>query len=107
MELPDLPKKYKRTEADVDGKVLNWLLKNYPISFALEVKVGNNKVLPHQKTALAKVTKGRYGKKIPDMGQRNDFDAFGLINGDALVCTVTGKNVSCIVNDTHEITFTI
>lgn len=102
-----LPKKVKRTEADVDGKVLNWLLKNYPRSFGYEVKVGKNKLLPHQKQVLKKIANGKFGYKIPDMGRRNPIDGFGLINGDALVCTVTGKNVSCIVNDTHEITFTI
>jgi hypothetical protein len=108
MELPDLPKKYKRIEANVDGPVLRWLVKNYPRSFALEVKIKDGgRVLRHQSVDLKKVTNGRFGHKIPDMGQRNPFDAFGLIGADALVCFVDGRKVECRVNDTHSISFTI
>lgn len=102
-----LPKKIKRTEAKVDGPVLKWLLKNYPHSFALEVKVKGGKLLPHQEVALKQVAKGVFGHKIPDMGQRNPFDAFGLIGADALLCVVDGKKVECSVNDTHTIHFRI
>jgi len=107
MELPNLPKKYKRTEAKVDGLVLKWLLKNHPRSFALEVKMRGGKLLPHQKVALKQVSNGVFGHKIADMGRRNCFDAFGLIGADALLCVVDGKEVECRVNDTHSISFTI
>ena len=103
----ELPKKYKRTEAKVDGKVLNWLLKNYPNSFALEVKIKGGRVLEHQEKALKQVEHGRFAYKLPDMGRKNPFDGFGLIGADALLCVVDGKKVDCRVNDTHSISFQI
>lgn len=103
----ELPKKNNRREAKVDGPVLAWLLKNYPHSFALEVKVEGGKLLPHQEAALKQVAKGKFGHKIADTGRRNPFDAFGLIDADALLCVVDGKKVECRVNDTHSINFQI
>ena len=102
-----LPKKVNRKEAKVDGPVLEWLLKHWPRSFALEVKVAGGKLKDHQEKALKQVESGKFGYKIPDMGRRNPFDCFGLINADAMVCTVDGKNVSCVVNSSHEVKFRI
>jgi len=106
-ELPELPRKNKRTEAKVDGLVLAWLKDNWPNSFALEVKIRGGKVLPHQRVALAQVKNGSFAYKIPDMGRQNPFDSFGLINADALLCVVDGRSVECSVNDTHTVSFKI
>ena len=92
MNLPDLPKKYNRKEAKIDGKVIDWFRNNYPYSCAIEVKVKSGKVKPHQEVALLEVNKGKFGYKIPDMGRRNPFDGFTLINAKAFV-------VTCDVND--------
>lgn len=107
MELPELPKKYNRREANVDGKVLRFLEKNHPHSFALEVKIKGGRVLDHQKVALNRVKNGYFSWKIPDMGQRNPFDAFCLKNADAILCIVDGKKVTCRVNDEYDIAFSL
>jgi len=106
-ELPNLPRKNKRVEAKVDGPVLDWLSKNWPKSFAVEVKIRGGRVLPHQKVNLKKVAAGRFAYKIPDMGRQNPFDGFCLKDADALLCVVDGKKVECSVNDTYTVAFTI
>ena len=106
-DLPELPRKNKRIEANVDGLVLEWLKDNWPKSFALEVKIRGGKILPHQRVSLAKVKKGNFAYKIPDMGRQNPFDAFCLKDADALLCVVDGRSVECSVNDTHTVAFRI
>lgn len=99
MKLPELPKKYKRTEAKVDTLVAEKLRAKHPHrNWALEVKLKGNKVLPHQKVALKQVENGKFMYKIPDMGQRNPFDIIYLGDADAIVCVVDKKNVHCEVN---------
>lgn len=89
-KLPDLPKKYNRREAKIDGLVLDWFRENYPTSVALEIKIKGNKVLPHQALALRQVADGAFSYKIPDMGRRNPFDGFTLVNAHAYVVTCDG-----------------
>lgn len=100
MTLPDLPKKYKRTESEVDSKVALKLAKLHPVrNWALEVKIKGGKLKPHQKTYLKQVENGTFKPyKIPDMGRQNPFDYIHLGDADAIVCTVDGKNVACIIN---------
>ena len=95
-----MPKKIKRTEATVDSLVAEKVRKKNPHrNWALEVKVGKNKLERHQKVKLKQVENGTMPPyKIPDMGQQNPFDFFYLGDADAIVCTVDGKNVHCIVN---------
>ena len=85
--LPDLPKQYKRKEAKIDSKVIKWFEDNYPYSVALEIKIKNGKLKPHQEIALKQVQDNTFSYKIPDMGRRNPFDGFVLKNADAFVVT--------------------
>lgn len=102
-----LPKKKTRTEASLDTDVNAWFVKHWPRSYALEVKVKGNKALPHQEIALRQVAKGKFSYKIPDMGRRNPFDYVGLIGADSILCTVDGKQVTCVVNEVSEVSFTL
>lgn len=88
-----------KREADLTPKVVDKLKKFYKHrSFALEVKMKGNKVLPHQKKALKQVEDGKFTYKIPDLGQRNPFDVIHLGDAEAIVCVIDGKNVTCDVN---------
>lgn len=102
----ELPKKKERVEAKVDSLVLKWFEKNWNNSCAIEVKVGNNRVLPHQKVALKKVADGKFSYKIPDMGNRICYDGYVLINADAFIVTCQGKNCN-VLNIKNNETFTI
>lgn len=100
-----LPKKTKRVEADLDGKVAERVRATHPHpNWALEVKVAGNKVLPHQKIALKQVEDGKFLYKIPDTGKRNPFDYICLGDADAIVCTIqkNKKDVCCIVNGNYK-----
>lgn len=95
-----LPKKYKRTEAKVDGKVAERLTKlHMHRNWALEVKIKGGRLLDHQKAALKQVENGKFKPyKLPDLGQRNPFDYVYLGDADAIVCWVDGRDVRCEVN---------
>jgi predicted ATPase len=96
---PKLPRKIKRTEANVDALVAQWLRRNHPHrNWALEVKIKGNRLAPHQKKALEQVEKGTFLYKIPDQGRRNPFDYVYLGDADTFVCTVKGKDVHCDLN---------
>lgn len=99
-KLPELPRKNKRTESEVDTKVAEKLAKIHPVrNWALEVKIKGGTLKPHQKTYLKQVENGNFKPyKIPDMGRQNPFDYIHLGDADAIVCTVDGKNVSCSIN---------
>ena len=94
-----LPKKANRREAKVDSIVAEKLRKKHPHrNWGLEVKMKGNKVSAHQQKALRQVEDGKFMYKIPDQGARNPFDIIYLGDADAIVCTVDGKSVHCIVN---------
>lgn len=95
--MPPLPKKRQHKEADVTPLVLEWFKKNYHHSCALEIKIKGNKLLKHQEVALRKVSQGKYAHKMPDMGRRMPFDAFVLINADAILVTCDGRHCTCEV----------
>jgi hypothetical protein len=96
VELPKLPKQYKRTEAKIDGLVLDWFFKNYNGDVAIEVKIKGNKVLPHQAIALDQVQKGKFKYKIPDMGRKNPFDGFVLKHAEGFVVTCDGLECEAV-----------
>ena len=102
-----LPKKINRKEAAVDAQVNKWFQRNWPKSYALEVKVDTNKTLPHQEKALEQVARGKFSYKIADTGRRNPFDYVGLIGADSILCTVCKKNVTCTVNGVVHISFSV
>jgi hypothetical protein len=106
MNLPELPKKYKRREANIDGKVLDWFLENYDGDVAIEVKIKGNYALEHQEIALSQVNNGKFKFKIPDMGRRNPFDGIVLKKAEGFLVTCDGKN--CIaVSDKKTFSFKI
>lgn len=107
MTLPDLPKKYNRREAKVDGLVAAWFLKNHPLDVLLEVKMKGGKVLDHQKVALRQVEKGKFMHKFPDMGRKTPADYVILKKADSALCFVDGKDVECVINNEYKVNFKI
>lgn len=105
MNLPELPRKNKRIEADLDGKVAERVREVYPHkNWALEVKTYSKKPLPHQVVALKQVENGKFLYKIPDMGQKNPFDYVCLGDADAIVCTIqkNKRDVKCEANGHYQ-----
>lgn len=90
--LPDLPKQYKRREADIDSLVLDWFLENYEEDVLIEVKIKGNKILPHQEVALQQVTDGRFKYKFPDMGRLTPGDGIVLKKAHSFLVTCEGMN---------------
>ena len=102
MKLPDLPRKLNKREAKITPDVIRWFKENYKTSVALEIKVGKNKLLPHQEIALEQVQKGSFSWKIPDMGTRNPFDSFILKNANAFVVICDGRECEATRIDNKE-----
>ena len=105
MKLPDLPRKNKRIEADLDHKVAKRVSDIHPHpNWGLEVKLWSGKLKDHQKKALKQVENGKFLYKIPDMGKRNPFDYIKLGDADAIVCVIQEncRDVTCTVNETYE-----
>ena len=100
MNLPELPKKYNRTESKVDGLVALALIKKHPHkNWALEVKMKGGKKLSHQTNALKQVEDGVFPPyKLADMGRRMPFDYIHIGDADAIYCVVDDRNVECEVN---------
>lgn len=105
MNLPELPKKYKRTESKIDGRVADWFYKNHPRSVLCEVKMIGGKVSEHQQRLLD--TTGRTGKfkyKFPDGGRRTPLDFIVMKEGDAALCWCDEKgNCVCEINKKYKI----
>lgn len=99
MNLPDLPKKRKKREADITPKVLAWFRDNHNGSCAIEIKAtaGDSipmaALAPHQRTALLAAS-GSVGvvHKISDQSRGSKpFDAFMLSGIPAYVVAVFPK----------------
>lgn len=105
-----LPRKIKRTEADVDMKVAKRLaIVHQCKNWVLEVKVEGEKVrrkgaTERQVRALRQVQNGTFLFKPPDTGRRQPFDYIRLGDADAIVCTVSKnlRDVVCVVNECYE-----
>ena len=95
MKLPELPKKYKRKEADITPFVMDWFFNNYPADVAIEVKIKGNKTLSHQDASLDQVKDGKFKWKIPDQGKRNPFDFLILKTGMVRSFVVTCEGRAC------------
>jgi len=80
-----------------------YLEKHWPRSCAVEIKVGNNKLLPHQVSALDKVVAGVHSHKIADRGARNPYDGYVLKDADALIVRCKGRLCTLEVVNTGEI----
>lgn len=100
MTLPVLPRKYKRAEAKIDGRVANWFEKNHHQSVLLEVKMVGGKLSDHQEKLLKKVGKtGEFSYKFPDGGRRTPLDYVILKNADAVLAVCDEKgHCECDVN---------
>lgn len=99
MELPELPKLRRRREADITPDVMRWFGANWPRSYAVEVKAKGGRVRKHQPAALKRVQSGSFDHKIPDMGQRNPFDFFGLKGADAFIVVCDGRDCVAYSHD--------
>lgn len=98
--LPNLPKKYKRTEAKIDGLVFDWFYNNYPKSVLLEVKIKGGKVLPHQIVAINEVNRTKKFKyKFPDQGRRTPADGVVLKDAEAFLVVCDGMDCVATNND--------
>ena len=99
MDLPELPKGKKRSEAKIDGKVAEWFFKNHPHSVLLEVKMKGGKVKEHQQRLLDSVSKtGTFKYKFPDGGKRTPLDYVILKKADAVLAICEGRECECIIN---------
>lgn len=90
--LPDLPMKRVKREAEITPKVLQYFRENYKGSCALEIKATLRRTIPksalesHQEAALYAAASGTLAHKISDAGHvRNPFDAFVLSGVPAYV----------------------
>ncbi len=91
-DLPPLPKKLKKREADVTPKILAWF-KRKQITAVFEIKataghsIPRSALLPHQQAALELAAKGTLVHKISDAGHvRTPFDGFSVTKVSAFVC---------------------
>lgn len=102
MELPDLPKKYNRTESKVDGKVAHWFWKNWPRPVVIEVKVVGGTTKRHQGNFLKKIAdKLGFKYKFRDGGVRTPCDYIVFPKGsdaDGVLATCDGRDCECIIN---------
>lgn len=108
MELPELPKKYNRKEAKIDGRVADWFFRNHPRSVLLEVKVKGGKVSEHQERLLTSVgSSGEFKYKFPDGGRRTPLDYVILKDADAVLCVCDGNKCVCEVNGKYKLNITV
>ena len=109
MDLPELPKKYKRTESKIDGRVSDWFFLHHPNPVLLEVKIKGGSLKDHQKKLIDKVSKERKFKyKFPDGGRRTPLDYIIVPKGLDAVLAVCNDNVcTCTINNKEVIDITI
>lgn len=106
--LPELPKKYERKEAKIDGRVADWFQSNHPRSVLLEVKIKGGKVSEHQKRLIDQVSKtGEFKYKFPDGARRTPLDYVILKDADAVLAVCDGNTCVCTINNNHTITIKV
>lgn len=106
--LPELPKKYSRKEAKIDGRVAQWFYDNHPHSVLLEVKIKGGKLKEHQERLLASVGKlGKFMYKFKDGGARTPLDYVILKNADAVLAVCDGNTCECTVNNKQKFTIKV
>ncbi len=84
-----------------------WFREHYPRSCSVEVKVDDNKVLPHQDRALRETQDGVFAHKIPDMGRQNPFDFFMVKGGDGVLVRCVGRLCHADVYDGTSFDFRV
>lgn len=106
--LPELPKKYARKEAKIDGRVAQWFYDNHPRSILLEVKLKGGKLAEHQERLIKEVSKtGKFKYKFPDGGRRTPLDYVILKDADAVLAICDGNVCECTINNNHNITIKV
>lgn len=107
-KLPELPKKYERREAKIDGRVAQWFEKNYPRSILLEVKVEGGRLKEHQERLIKKMSKtGQFKYKFPDGGKRTPLDYVILKDADVVLAECAGNTCVCTINNNHQMTIKV
>jgi hypothetical protein len=104
-KLPELPKKIKQVERDLDQKVAERVKAIHPCkNFALEVKTHKGRLEKHQKVNLKKVENGNFLYKFRDNGIQTPFDYICLGDADAIVCVIqeNKRDVKCTVNGCYD-----
>lgn len=110
MTLPNLPKKHKNDERDLDRLVAERVRKVHKEkNWLLEVKMEGGRMKRHQTVAQKQVENGTFLYKPPDNGSKNPADYICLGDADAIVCIVAKnhKDVACKVNGTNQFTIRI
>lgn len=109
-DLPELPKRLKKREADVTPRILAWFKAHHPSSCAIEIKatdtnsIPRSALLPHQEAALkAAQSKGGLIHKIADASHlRLPFDAFFLRETEAYVVAAFTTSKEAFVIPVNE-----
>lgn len=107
LQLPNLPRKLNKREADITPRIEAWFQKNYHFDVAIEVKatktgsIPASAVKPHQLKALLQVqTPEGLAYKIPDaLHIRLPFDFFVLKNCHSFVVAVFLSHKVCLAFD--------
>lgn len=101
MQLPELPKKMNRREAEIQHRVAEKLIKKHPHrNWILEVKTHKGKQKKHQKVVQKKIENGKFLYKFADMGREVPGDYMYLGDGDYILCSETERKneITCQVN---------
>ena len=106
MDLPELPKGKKRSEAKIDGKVAEWFFNNYEHPVLLEVKMKGGTIKEHQERLIKKVSdERRFKYKFPDGRTRTPLDYIVVPKGLHAVLAVCEGNVcECVINNEEQLT---
>lgn len=109
MNLPELPKGKKRTEAKIDGRVAQWFFDNHPNPVLLEVKMKGGEVKEHQQRLINTISKERKFKyKFPDGRTRTPLDYIIVPSGlDAVLAVCEGRTCECVINNKKQLTIKI
>lgn len=105
--LPELTQIKNKREAKITPRIIKWFEEHYSGSVALEIKIGNTRVLPHQKTALRQVQSGVFSMKLPDTGRKMPFDVFILKRANSFVVRCNGNACTAYDMDGSTISFEI
>lgn len=98
---PEVIKKpMNKREAAITPDVMAWFQEHYDNDVLVEVKVKGNKLKPHQKAVLDKVSKGKFAYKFPDGRSRTPGDFISLRKAEAFTVVCDGR--TCVATRTGE-----
>lgn len=110
MDLPELPRKLNKREAEITPRILEWMQKTCPFDWFIEIKATKNNTIPrsavkpHQLQALlACKSKKGFKHKISDIGRvKQPFDAFGCKLAHSFVVVCFLKHKVCLAIDPQK-----